>query len=273
MKKKSVIINVIITIVIWLLVFVIKWQYEQGNIDITIKTATIIGVSINLLCIISMIFIEKSVTSPYVLFQTLSIPFLYGQLICSELLNINLEVGNLRSIVTNESLIKTCFLIAYCQLALHMGNLIYKIVRVRKKSNKDIADSQDNEDMKLNTMKKVGMILLFISIVPAFYQFFLNFKMTSMYGYAGKFMNVTYGLDSIVTKIVPFFQISIFMLMVAYKKNPKISRGILIFLIAFYGIQILFGNRGLPIIAVITSIWLYNFNYSYISDYECSKGN
>lgn len=45
--------------------------------------------------------------------------------------------------------------------------------------------------------------------------------------------------------------------MVAYRRNKKVSKFVLIFTVFFYGIQMFFGNRGIPLIAVITTIWLY----------------
>lgn len=255
MKKNLNIMNMTITIILWLIIFIVKWQYDMGNIDVDLKCATVIGVMVNIFCIASTVLIEKKITSPYVIFQIMSIPFLYGQLICRELLNVKIDnMFDLKILVTEESLINACFLIAYCQLALHLGNSIYKIVR--HKSNKKIMNIDKLTEQV--SLKKVGTILLVISIIPATYNFVMNFKTTSTLGYDGLAVNRTYGLASILDKIVPFFQISLYMLMIANKENKFYSKSILCFIITFYGIQMFFGNRGKPIIAVITAIWLYH---------------
>lgn len=254
MKNKKILINLIVTLIIFLIVFIFKWQYD--SINITLKTATYLGVIVNIFCIISCYIIEKKMTSPYILFQVFSIPFLYGQLLCREILNFNVsEMSDLRVLVNNGDMIQACFLIMFCQLFLHFGLLICKI-------NNKIANAKfeniDDEKIQLKTLKTLGWILIIISIMPTMYDFYINLISASKSGYFGLSNNITYGLSSIFDKIIPFFEIGMFSLMVGYKENIKKSRLILLFIIFFYGSQMFFGNRGIPLIAVITGIWLYH---------------
>lgn len=251
-KKNRIILNVCCSAIIFIILVIIQYQTNIGNIYLNLKYATLIGVAINVSCIVSAINVEKNISSPYILFQILSLVFLYGQLICRELLNFYVkQMFDLSVLVTYEGLVEACFLIMYNQLALHIGFLLTK---------KDVEKKENiyNSIIEKKTLKKVGIILLIISIIPTMFLFVRNFKYTSVSGYSGLTENTTYGFASICNKIVPYFQIALFMLMVAEKENSKKSKLILLFSILFYGIQMFFGNRGIPLIAVITSIWLYN---------------
>lgn len=256
MKNKKVSLNVIITILVWLIVFSIKYQYDSQNIELNISIATIIGVLVNLYCVISILIIEKTIYSPYILFQVLSIIFLYGQLICRDLMGINItEMFDVRNLVSTNGIIEACFLIMYCQLSLHLGVLAYKILK-KKKINNEIQNEQ--QEFQLRALKRVGYLLLIISVIPAFYELILRFNSAISSAYDGLQETNTYGIYSILNKLIPFFKISLLCLMLGYKENKNISKFILVFGIAFYAVQIFFGNRGIPLISIITLIWLYN---------------
>lgn len=255
MKNNKLVINLIATIIIFLIIFILKWQYDL--INITLKKATYIGLIVNFFCIISCYKIEKRITSPYMLFQILSILFLYGQLFCREILNYQVnEMFDLKVLVNDDNLIQACFLIMFCQLALHMGLLIGKTIKV--KNIEENNEEKNNEEIQLKTLRTLGWLLILVSVMPAIYDYYINLIATLKSGYAGLALNKTYGLASIFEKLVPFFQIALLSLMLGYKRNTKVSKLFLFFIILFYGTQMFFGNRGIPLIAVITGIWLYH---------------
>ena len=84
-------------------------------------------------------------------------------------------------------------------------------------------------------------------------------------GYSGKRLITTYGINSIYSKITPFFYIGLLSLLIGYKNNRVISMFLLLFGIGFYGSQIIFGNRGIPLLMVICYIWFY---HNYIRKFE-----
>ena len=255
MKNKKLSINIVVTMMIWTIVFFIKYQYDIKNVNISLENITFIGVIINMYCVLAMIIIERKITSPYTLFQCISVVFLYGQLICREIIGFNVEeIYDLKNLVSENAIINACFLIIYCQLSLHLGVLVYKILGKNNEKKKIYIE----EGLQLKVIKKLGYFLLIISVIPAFYDFFSRLNGAMVLGYDGLVETTTYGLYSVLSKLVPFFKIALFCLMIAYKNEKNIAKFILVFGVTFYGIQMLFGNRGIPLITVITMIWLYN---------------
>lgn len=254
--KNKILCNLIFTLLIWSIMLLIKHLYDMGNLEINLSISTIIGISVNLYCIFSSISLEKKVLTPYTIFQMLSIPFLYGQLFCREVLNLEIsEMFDLSILVNREDMLDACFLIIYSQLALHFGLVIYKLLN--KNTNEEHRDNSETE-LELKTLRTLGFIFLAVSIIPALYDFYINLTAARDLGYAGLSENNVYGLQSIVDKIIPFFQIALLCLMVGYKNKGSISKYFLLFMVLFYGVQMFFGNRGKPLIYVLVAIWLYH---------------
>lgn len=254
MKNRKILVNIILTLLIILTVVIIHWQSESREI-IDLKVATYMGVIVNLFCIISTIIVEKKITSPYTIFQIFSLIFLYGVLICEQILNFKpSDMFDLSILVTDENEISACFLIMYSQLFLQLGVMGEKLI-AKKENDKDKEVDENTESIVL---RKVGCILIILSFIPAMYDFIVNLRAAAVYGYTGLFENASYGFSSIFDKLVPFFQIGLYLLMVGYKEKKGVSKFILFFTIIFYGVQMFFGNRGIPLIAVIVTIWLYH---------------
>ena len=189
------------------------------------------------------------------MFLTLSLPFLYGQLFCRELIGyIPKGTFDLSVLVSKESEIQACLLIVLCQVSIHLGVICFKVLKKEKNNFMKIKESRD----EIKALKEVGIFLLIISIIPAMYCLIRTYSLAGEYGYEGISMARNTGVQGIFVKIVPFFQIALLILMVAYKNNNKLSKCILFFSIFYYGIQIFFGERGKPLIGMITTIWLYN---------------
>lgn len=262
MKNRKVLLNIILTLLITLIVVIIHWQ-SKSSITVDLKIATYIGVTVNLFCIISNVIIEKKFTAPYTIFQTFSLIFLYGILICEQIFNFKpSDIFDLSILVTEENEISACFLIMYSQLSLHLGVMIEKLLS--KKQTENCNEKEINNGTEKKVLRIMGYILIAISFLPAIYDYIMNLRAAIVYGYSGLSQNVTYGFSSIFDKLVPFFQISLFLLMAGYKDKKNISKFILFFIIIFYGSQMFFGNRGIPLIAVVTGIWLYHIAVSKI---------
>ena len=254
MKKKCILINIFIINLILIVFFVCSF-YVKVNNGVNLKIVIMLGMAINIYCIISGYNIKKKFTSIYVLFQIFSLLFLYGCLFSKYLLEYSVkDIYDLSILVNKESIINSCFLIIICQVGMHIGFLVanLKLIKDKEKSKKIY------EGIELKSLKQLGWILLAISFIPAISYFYNKFKISAIKGYAGLSEITTYGTESIYSKIIPFFQIGLMLLMVGFKKQRKISRIILLFSVFFYGIQMFFGNRGIPLIAVITFIWLYH---------------
>ena len=264
MKKNKIIINIILTMVLFIVTYILKSIYDNGFNEFDIKMMTYIGVYINLYCIFSSVIIKRSIKSPYTLFQIFSILFLYGQLFDKYILNFVVEeIFDLSILVTDDNIMQGCFLIIFCELGLHFGFLMNALLY---KDNINIKKKTEDEKIELVTIKKIGLILFAISVLPALVIFTSSLSAASISGYRGLIdSKANYGINAVFSKLIPFFEISLMLLMVGYKDKGKVSKCILVFSIVYNGIQLLGGNRGIPLIAIISFIWLYDIVVKKIS--------
>ena len=240
-KKKFISISINI-----ILIFIILVLFLCSNISL--KTITIIGVLVNIYILKDYYSNNKTFKSAYFLFCFLSLPFLYGQIFTKYILNFIPEnTFNLDFLITENSMIKSIFLIIFCQLFTNLGYIVYK----------DFIDSENNSKniVNSNSEKKIylfmGWLLFIITIVPTILKYFNDLKLVLEYGYAGKLLYVNYGYSSILSKMTPFFYFSVLLLLTGYKNNKRFSNIIFVCSILFYGSQIIFGNRGTPLLSVI----------------------
>ena len=240
--------NVFLVLIIAVLYF-LNCDYQF----MSIQWITIIAVIINVLILLRHYYNYKSFKSAYFLFQFLSLPFLYGQLVVRYIFNyIPRDTFDMSRLVSTEYTIKAVFLIILCQLFLDLG---YNLYNKNNKNNNFFDDSII--DYKL--FKRLGYVLIIISIIPTFINYYEFIKSCLVYGYSGKHLVNTYGLSSIFSKIVPFFYIGILCLLYGYKQNRRITTILIYFSIIFYGSQMFFGNRGMPLLMVVCIIWFYHY--------------
>ena len=257
-KKKfiSIFINIILIIFVLILFF-----YN----NISLKAITIIGFLINVYILKDYYSNSKTFKSAYFLFCFLSLPFLYGQIFTRYVLNyISKNTANLDFLVTENSMIKSVFLIIFCQLFTNLGYNFYKDFRYsRNKLEKNI-----NLEQEKKIYIFMGWSMFLITIIPTLLDYVNDLKLVIEYGYAGKLSYVSYGYSSILSKMTPFFYYSIMILIAGYKDNKKISNLIFLCSVIFYGSQILFGNRGIPLLSVICLMFYYNY---YIKKFNFKK--
>lgn len=263
---KKRLLKIALIILASLLVLIISWLHLNQLYNLTLKTATIIGVTINILLILDTYVSNKDFKSVYLLFQILSLPFLYGQLFTRYVLGITMpNQYDLAPYVDINTEIIAIILIAFCQLGMHLG---YSIP-AKTNENKDVHNISNPKTSK-KYLLILGVILIAISAIPTFINYSDNFKAAFLGGYSAKRALAVNGYLSISTKIVPFFFIGIISLIIALQDNGKLQKFIFIFALLFYASQILFGNRGLPIIYAVMIAWTY---YCYLGKHKIKAKN
>ena len=247
--KKNNFISILFNLLILFLVFIL-YEYDLLNLELSIFC----GLAVNIYILFNFYNNYKTFKSGYFLFLLLSIPFLYGQIFTRYILGyVPKGSFDLSVLVSKTGMIKAIVLIIICQLFTNIG---YNLCREKKmkKTKKD-----DNYNYCKEIYLLIGWILFLISVVPAISSYYSDLKLVLMNGYSGKLTNVSYGMSSFFSKMVPFFFISVLMLLLGYKNNKRLSTIIFILAVAFYGSQVIFGNRGIPLLYVICIIFYYHF--------------
>lgn len=128
----------------------------------------------------------------------------------------------------------------------------------------NVSKSKINEFINLEcpkSLKILGYILFLMSAFFAFKELYETIKLVLVYGYKGQIENVSYGLSSIGSQIVPFFMISIYILVIYYK-DAKIERNFFFFIGMVYSIFLIFlGRRGIPLLNLFGLI-IINVSFS-----------
>ena len=192
------------------------------------------------------------------LFISLFYIFTFGQVLCKYFFKfIDKNLFDM-SAAFSESLIQKAILIGiYSLISMHLFAIIYKLLE----QSKNVENKKSIDDFELNLVKKISYILFFVSFPFAIYELYNNLTLAYSGGYQAVYSNVQYGLSSIVSKISPFFQVSLLLLIFANQKNRKTSFKWLMFSLAFNGISIVLGNRGLPILHFLSALVLWDYMF------------
>ena len=222
------------------------------------------SISINLLSwiilILSIYFIltlfikDNKIITPVILFSMMFSICMYGQPICKYIIGFETD-KMIMNLFTEKEIFDAIKLSLQCQIMLHLGTII-----PNKRINKFI-EFDKYENIRLNSLKLTGIILLIISIIPAIYIYLTKIQQMSLGGYHEIFESKEVGISSIISKISMYFTLAIFILTVSYK-NVKI----LIIGTIYVGSQMFFGARGIPMLTVVCLLLAYNYGVKKISN-------
>jgi len=252
-KKIILCIIVDVTLILAFLVFNITNVDNQQNLMIQLVYIILVDWSF---CIITGIMCGFKIYGLYLMYLISYLVFIFGQIISRYVFMFTDEsISYLMKIIPDEGLTQGIVLAIYCMLSLHLGALICKVFYSK---NTCTYKSTHLSKYKLLNMKKVAVLLFLITFPFAFYNFILVLKLSISGGYVAVHSDINYGINSILEKIVPFFSISLLMLIVANREHLKRARMIFLFAIFYYGLQILFGARGIPLLQIIVTIVLWH---------------
>ena len=248
MKKKCAIISMAISIILFLILF-IRYDTCQVVKD-SLNSLLWIAILINVFCVISAILSGMKIYNAYVIYLAMFLIFIFGQIICRYIFGYtDARLSYLQIVVKEENLKPAIILSTYCLLAMNYGAMLVNSLKRNKKI--------EVKEVKTKRLKTFAKILFICTIPFVVYEFGNKIILAINGGYKGVYSEVNYGLSSIVEKIIPYFYISLLLLLYSCRKNVAKSRAILIFIIIYSGIQMVFGARGIVLLQILMTIILW----------------
>lgn len=253
--KKRILINIYISICLLMFSLIIGQvffsNYSENKIDI-ISYYSLILILYVLICAYSCKYKLDRIYYLYILFY---IVFTFGNVICRFIFNFNDDsLIYLRSIISDENLFPAIKLSCYSLISLNLGVLVAKLNRNKIYNDKNII----NNSINLINMRKIAIIVIIFSFPFAIKDLATKLLASSTGGYGATFSNVSYGLANLTANIVPYFYLGLLIILTSYKYSYTKARLVFYILIIYSLIQIMIGNRGLPIIQLITSMLVWH---------------
>lgn len=256
MKKINCMLSLIINVFVFILLIIFFGNGDSfsGNINISVLLSSI-SLFLMIYILLSIIKCGYKWNNITFLFLILYYVFTFGQVLCKYTFNfIDMDLFDM-SVAFNEVLIQKAMLIGiYSLVSMHTFAIIYKILEITP-----LKKDKTNDNVDFVILKKLGYILLFFSVPFAVYELYTNLGLAYNGGYEAVYTNVKYGVESIVSKISPFFQIALFLLIYTNKFRKKNAIKWLIIGLTFNVVSILLGNRGLPLLHLLSLIVFWNY--------------
>lgn len=200
----------------------------------------------------------------YTVFLTLTLLFYFGQFL---LLLIGIPMQSGRSILdgrlSNDSMIKTGIFIINSMTFFHIGVLLSTL---KKNTHENTVNNRENaipDEKELLVLKRAGLIILVVSIIPSISLLIDNIRISMSQGYGAIFLSEDYlsgGLNNVRRFISMFSVPAMLMLMIAYRGNKKLV--IIKWLIFIYvGLVFLSGSRMSGVMLLISVMFILFYWY------------
>lgn len=256
MKKDRIIITISILIDIFNIILLYLFFSKDVAVNIEkLKVLSIFAFLVTISIEIRAFINNKNILDFYKIFIVFYSIYIFGIVFLRYIFNYEVfEITKyLDLLISTNTLYIGILYSLYCLLAINIGYNIFFV-------NHDIKNIKINDinELKRNEyLKFLGYTLFIISIGFALYELIKTIKLVLILGYRGQIENVSYGINSIGSLIVPFFMISIYCLVISYKDN--IIKKNIFFTIGFlYSIILIFlGRRGLPLLHFLGLIIIY----------------
>lgn len=248
MKKKYAIISMAVSIILFLILFI---RYDTCKvITDSINLLIWIAILVNVFCIISAVLSGMKIYNAYVMYLVMFLIFIFGQIICRYFFGYtDSRLSYLQVVVKDEELKPAIILSTYCLLAMNYGAMLVNSLKKNKK-----IEVKEDKTKRLKTFAKI----LFICTIPfVVYEFGHNIILALNGGYKGVYSEVNYGVSSIIEKVIPYFYISLLLLLYSCRKNISKARAILIFTIIYSGAQMVLGARGILLLQILMAVILW----------------
>lgn len=153
--------------------------------------------------------------------------------------------------ITRESFKEACYFTVFCHSFLTFGMCL--VLRKRKKNIKLFTPFKD-ENRELHLARRIGTVLIIIGLLPMLY---IDINRVLLY-ITGNYLS-TYDLtvNGFVVTVGRMTEIGIIMLLIGNKKNKVKAKLILLITLFYEGIIMFTGNRGRPVMYLITIFFVY----------------
>lgn len=238
---------------------------EKYDYILSIKIVTVIAVFIYAYIIISVLKLYGHMNF-LAIFIIISFFFFFGQHVLvlfnnSELYNRFYSILDGR--ISSSSHIFSSYFILISIISLYTGSILNysKRTMTNNQIKSKISESQMAQIGK-NTLFITGLIIVFVTIIPAFYNLYRLIQLTQLYGYAERvIIRETYGttgLEFVFSYLSAWFVPGISMIMVSTHNKRKSIR-IWLFLLTVYSILYLLSGGRYEIIQIIFIVYCIQF--------------
>lgn len=221
-----------------------------------LRTISILSFIVLIWNVVSWIKITHKIFTPYILFIFAIYIFNFGQLLIWYIDSFN---SNIEFIIftrlSSQDLVSASKFALIGFVLFHLGGLLYLLFA--KKNFSVNIKLENNEDLVLRKIYKLGVVLLIISFIPAFIYDFTLMKASINGGYIFARANkIQYGIWSDMYRL---FKASLIILVIGLNKEKK-KASLIVFVSIVYSTlrMILFGERGFEIIFIFVLLWLYH---------------
>ena len=231
------------------------------------KMLNIVGIIIIiqfLYSIITLLICGVKIDNLSFIYLTFYFIFLFGQVVCRYVFGfVDEDSYDFTNDFSSTQILQACIISLYGMITIHLGILLGVVFSRKNKIYKEVKDKDMN--LKLKVMNKVAWIVVVCSAPFALYELFDKLKIAFASGYKGVYSDITIGVESLVTKLVPFFLVALLVLMVSYKNDIKKAKKIFVIILIYNVLQFFLGARGLPILRVLFTIIAWNLTINKIT--------
>lgn len=237
-------------IIISIIILYLSFLVTNTNSNYWLTVYTILAI---LQLIVNLFFItiigEKifSISSLFILFTFV---FHFGHLV---LIAFNISADrpfDVINMVSRDIFKDAILFVSISQMFLTIGISIPWIKDHYSDKNKNIA----KDKYELQIVRKIGIVLFIVGIIPTLY---IDIKRILLY-LGGNYLDTySVSLPGFIGTIARMSEFGIIMMLIGNKDNQKKSKLILILAILYQTIIMLTGNRGRPLVFVISLIYVY----------------
>jgi oligosaccharide repeat unit polymerase len=206
----------------------------------------------------SWILITKRLFDPYFLFL-ISVVIFNGGLAILEVFHLNttvfLEGLNSRDLFSYDISLKTLYLVTFGLATLHFGALVSAVAA----SHKTRGEYPLSSKLPLRSVYRVGLILLFISVLPTLIYLRNSLEIVLAGGYVALYQqDIQGGIGSSFGLLAQFLFPGAYFVIVAAPKNSKLRIFAVIFVLLYSGVNFFIGARSTAVMPLVAMLWLWN---------------
>ena len=267
MKNTKLFLGISIILFIFLGIFLFlefrnTFSYQIVNFE-QFKLLLLVVFAMTIFSIVNSVILEKNFLNLYTIYVIFYFIFNFGLVFLRYYVGYECEeiTMYLDYLFTLADLYKATLLSSYCFFAINIGYLFVRLF-LRKNTDSTIMKKYNKKITDLKEYEKLFKVLLVFTLPFVIFEYLKKITLVLNYGYSGNYNDLNYGLASIGEKILPFYTICTFILMLMNKNDKKKAKFYLIIGVVYNFGLILLGARGQAILKIVMYIYIW---YKYIS--------